>query len=320
MHQHDTRHGKGVRLACCLTAALTMAWTSTPALAQAKPISPVIKINEAAAVTPITVDTLRDGLSMLSGSGGNITVLAGKEGKLLVDAGIAVSRPRVEAAIDKLGPGKIKVLINTHYHWDHTDGNKWVSEFKPTIYGQTNTTKRVGETVRVNDWDYTFEPMPAGARPTVSVDKEKTITFEGTKVVMKNFGHGHTDSDLWVYFPKADVLALGDIFWNGVYPFIDNQNGGGINLAIAWADKALKQAGPKTIVVPGHGPVGNRQQLQDWRNMLVAIRDNVQALKKQGKSREEIIAAKPTAKYDEQYGKFVIDPDFFTRLVYDGLK
>ncbi|MFL6708518.1 MAG: MBL fold metallo-hydrolase [Massilia sp.] len=308
------------RLASSLAVAATLASAGGFAWAQDKPISPVIKINEAAAVTPITVDPLRGGLSMLSGSGGNITVLAGKEGKLLVDAGIAVSRPRVEAAIDKLGPGKIKVLINTHYHWDHTDGNKWVSESKPTIYGQTNTLKRVGETVRVEDWDFTFDPLPASARPTVVVEKDKTITFEGTKVEMKNFGHGHTDSDIWVYFPKADVLVLGDIFWNGVYPFIDNENGGGINTAILWADKALKQAGPKTIVVPGHGPVGNRQQLQDWRNMLVAIRDNVQVLKKQGKSREAIIAAKPTAKYDAQYGAFVIDPDFFTRLVYDGLK
>lgn len=319
MHPHETHLGKRVRLACRLAAAVTLACAALPALAADKPISPVIKINEAAATTPITVDTLRDGMSMLSGSGGNITVLVGKEGKLLVDAGIAVSRPRVEAAIDKLGPGKIKVLINTHYHWDHTDGNKWVAETGATIYGQTNTLKRVSEKVRVDDWDFTFDPLPPKARPSITFEKDKTITFEGTKVVMKNFGHGHTDSDIWVYFPKADVLVLGDIFWNGVYPFIDNENGGGINNAILWADRALKQAGPKTIVVPGHGPVGNRQQLQDWRNMLAAIRDNVQALKKQGKSREEIIAAKPTAKYDAQYGAFVIDPDFFTRLVYDGL-
>src|SRR5205823_6202993 len=109
------------------------------------------------ATTPITVEPLRDGLSMLSGSGGNITVLAGKKGKLLVDAGIAVSRPRVEAAIDKLGPGTIKVLINTHYHWDHTDGNKWVAQSKPVIYGQTNTARRVADTVRVEDWNFTFD-------------------------------------------------------------------------------------------------------------------------------------------------------------------
>lgn len=285
----------------------------------AEAVSPVIKINEAAAKAEITVEPLRGGISVLMGSGGNITVLSAKEGKLMVDAGIAVSQARVEAALDKLGPGKVKYLINTHYHWDHTDGNKWVQASGATIIAHKNTLKHVSESTRVEDWNYTFDPLPEAARPKVLVDTDKTITFAGSKVIMKNFGDGHTDSDLWVYFAKADVLVLGDIFWNGVYPFIDNAHGGGINQAIRWADHAIKQCGANTIVVPGHGPVGNRAQLVEFRDMLATIRDNVAALKKQGKSLDEIIAAKPTAAFDAKYGKFVIDPAFFTRLVYAGL-
>lgn len=157
------------------------------------------------------------------------------------------------------------------------------------------------------------------ARPKVLVDSSKTITFDGTKVVMKNFGIGHTDSDIWVYFVKADVLVLGDIFWNGDYPFIDNAHGGGINQAIRWADLALKQTGPNTIVVPGHGAVGHRAELLEFRTMLAQIRDNVAALKKQGKTLDEIVAARPTAAFDAKFGAFVIEPSFFTRLVYGGL-
>lgn len=304
---------------CAFLLAAAAALAAVPMRARAQAPSPVIKINEAAAKAEISVEPLRGGLSVLMGSGGNITVLSGKDGKLMVDAGIAVSQARIEEALAKLGPGKIKYLINTHYHWDHTDGNKWVQQSGATIIAHKNTLKHVAESTRVEDWNFTFDPLPEAARPKVLVDKEKTITFDGGKVIMKNFGIGHTDSDIWVYFAKADVLVLGDIFWNGVYPFIDNAHGGGIKQAIRWADDALKQAGPKTIVVPGHGPVGDRAALLEFRNMLVRIRDNVATLKKQGKSLDQIVAAKPTAAFDAKFGKFVIDPDFFTRLVYAGL-
>lgn len=309
-----TNYGPGclrpLLLACSLYAATGQA---------AGPVSPVIKINEAAAKAEISVRPLRGGISVLMGSGGNITVLSSKAGKLMVDAGIAVSQPRIEAALARLGPGKIKYLINTHYHWDHTDGNKWVQQSGATIIAHKNTLKHVSEQTRVEDWNYTFEPLPAAARPKLLVDTGKTITFDGQKVIIKHFGNGHTDSDIWVYFSTQDVLVLGDIFWNGVYPFIDNAHGGGINQAIRWADEALKQAGAHTLVVPGHGPVGKRADLLEFRTMLAEIRDKVSALKKQGKSLDQTVAAKPTAAFDAKFGKFVIDPDFFTRLVYAGL-
>ena len=293
-------------------------WAPNHVFAQAT--SPVTKINEAAAKADITVQALRGDISVLMGSGGNIAVFTSPEGKLLVDAGIAVSRPKIQAALDGIGQTPLKYVINTHWHWDHTDGNEWVHNQGATIIAQENVLKRLSETTRVEDWNYTFQPWPEGGRPTVTFKSEKMLRFDGEAVLMKNFGPGHTDGDAFVYFPKADVLVLGDIFWNGIYPFIDNAAGGGIDGMIRWANAALDLATDKTIIVPGHGPVGNKAQLREFRDMLVTIRNNVSDLKKQGKTIDEVIAAKPTADYDSKWGNFVINPAFFTHLVYAGLE
>ncbi|WP_413626399.1 MBL fold metallo-hydrolase [Luteibacter sp. Lutesp34] len=287
---------------------------------EAKPVSPVIKINEAAATAPIESTPLRGPLTMLSGSGGNITVLNGKEGQFLVDAGIAVSRPRVEAALRAIGSGPVKYVINTHYHWDHTDGNPWLHDLGATIVGTAGTAKRVSTVTRVEFWDYTFQPLPAGGVPTDIVKKDKSYRFAGQTIEVKLARPSHTDTDLYVIFKEANVASLGDLFWNGVYPFIDNEHGGGIDGMIAADDAILAQLKDDVVIVPGHGPVGTKKQLKDFRDMLAGIRDAVSALKKQGKTRDEVVAAKPTAKYDDVYGHFVIGPDFFTRIVYDGLK
>jgi len=279
----------------------------------------VTKINEAAAKAEITVQSLRGNISVLMGSGGNITVLTGPEGKLMVDAGIAVSRPKIEVALNGISPAPLKYLINTHWHWDHTDGNEWVHSLGATVIAQENTLKRLSTTTRVEEWNYTFQPWPIGGRPTVTFKTDKTLKFDGETIVLKGFGPGHTDSDVTVYFTKADVMSLGDIFWNGVYPFIDSDTGGSIDGMIRLVNASLERVTDKTIIIPGHGPVGNRAQLIEFRDMLMAIRENVARLKKQGKSLDEVIVAKPTAAYDAKWGGFVIDPVFFTRLVYASL-
>ena len=139
--------------------ALSLAWLA-PGRVHAEAVSPVVKINEAAAKAEITVERLRGNISVLMGSGGNITVLTGPEGKLLVDAGIAVSRPRIQAALDGISDAPLKYLINTHWHWDHTDGNEWVHQAGATIIAQENTLKRLSTTTRVEDWSFTFQPWP----------------------------------------------------------------------------------------------------------------------------------------------------------------
>ncbi|WP_454056741.1 MBL fold metallo-hydrolase [Cupriavidus sp. Marseille-Q8015] len=267
----------------------------------------------------IIAKPLRGNVTVLMGSGGNITVLSGPDGKFLVDAGISKKHEKVRAALDRLGDTPIRYVVNTHWHWDHTDGNAWLHEVGATIVAHENTARHLTETTHVNAWNWTFDPVPVAARPTVLIHDRKEFDFAGTKIDVENFGYGHTDGDLWVYFKDADVLSLGDTFWNGFYPYIDNEDGGSIDGAIRWASKAVARTTEHTIVVPGHGAVGTRTQLIEFRDMLVTVRANVAALMHQGKSIDEIIAARPTAAFDEKWGNFVFNGEQFTRMVFAGL-
>jgi glyoxylase-like metal-dependent hydrolase (beta-lactamase superfamily II) len=308
-----------VRQALALTvlAVGDAAGPSGQALAQAD--SPVTRINAEAATSDITVQPLRGNVSAVMGSGGNITVLKGDDGKLMVDTGIMLSRAKLSAALDSISVAPPKYAINTHWHWDHTSGNEWIHQAGATIIAHEKTAKHLAARIRVEDWQYTFDPSPEGALPTLIVRTDLTLNFGNENVLIRSYSPAHTDGDLYVYFAKADVLATGDTYWNGLYPFIDTGAGGGIDGMIQAANANIALATDKTIVVPGHGPVSGRAQLIEYRDMLVGIRDNVAALKKQGKSLGEVIAAKPTAAYDTKWGSFVIDPAFFTRLVYNSL-
>ena len=267
----------------------------------------------------LVAQALRGNITVLMGSGGNITVLSGKDGKFQVDAGISKSQDKLAAALTRIGQAPVKYVVNTHWHWDHTDGNAWLHAAGATIVAQQNTARRLSQTTHVNAWNWTFDLVPAGARPTLLVDSKMTFDVDGAEIDVENFGHGHTDGDLWVYFRDADVLALGDTFWNGYYPYIDNEDGGSIDGAIRWADMAVARTSDHTLVVPGHGPVGNRADLIAFRDMLVAVRNKVEALKRQGKSLDEIVAARPTAAFDATWGNFVFNGEQFTRMVYAGL-
>jgi glyoxylase-like metal-dependent hydrolase (beta-lactamase superfamily II) len=267
----------------------------------------------------LVVIPVRGNITVLMGSGGNVVVLSGAEGKFLVDAGISKSQEKMRAALDKIGPGPLKYLVNTHWHWDHTDGNAWMHEAGATIIAHIKTFKHLTETTHVNAWNWTFDPVPDGARPTLLVESKSAFSFAGGQLEIEYLGEGHTDGDLWVYFKDADVLALGDTFWNGIYPYIDNEGGGSIDGAIHWANEAVMRTTDHTILIPGHGPVGTRAELVEFRDMLVAIRDNIVALKRQGKSLDEIIAAKPTAAFDDKWGKLVFNGPKFTKMVYAGL-
>jgi glyoxylase-like metal-dependent hydrolase (beta-lactamase superfamily II) len=129
----------------------------------------------------------------------------------------------------------------------------------------------------------------------------------------------HTDSDISVHFTDADIIDVADTFWNGHFPFIDYSTGGSFDGMIRAAEANVAGVTDKTIVIPGHGPIGNKSQLIEFRDMLVSVRDKVSTLKKEGKSLEEVVAAKPTADYDAKWGGFVVNGDFFTKLVYKGI-
>jgi glyoxylase-like metal-dependent hydrolase (beta-lactamase superfamily II) len=307
---------------CCVGGAAyaaTAGWL-TPRQAYAEARGLVSLIKDSAAVSPIATHGLRNNISILEGSGGNIAVLTGSDGKVLVDAGIGVSRPQITKALDALGAEPITHLINTHWHFDHADGNEWLHSAGAKIIAQDNTRKHLAGIQRVEDWDYNFLPSPAGAIPSEVFAREHALKLNGASIGLKYYEPAHTDSDISVTFAEANVIHVGDTYWNGIYPFIDYSTGGSIDGMIAASDANLAVTNNETIIIPGHGkPVSNRAELQEFRDMLVAIRNNVAKLKKEGRTRDETVAAKPTAAFDAKWGQFLIDPGFFTRLVYEGV-
>jgi glyoxylase-like metal-dependent hydrolase (beta-lactamase superfamily II) len=312
---------RGFCMCCIGGAAFATAgtWLTPPqAFAEARGLVSLIK--DSAAVSPIVTHRLRNNISALEGSGGTVAVVTGRDGKVLIDAGIAVSRPQLTRALAELGAEPITHLINTHWHFDHTDGNAWLNAAGAKIIAQENTRKYLSQVQRVEDWDYNFLAQPPGGMPTEVFAREHSLKLNGLAIALKHYGPAHTDSDISVTFPEANVAHLADTFWNGIYPFIDYSTGGSIDGMIAASEANLAATNDETIIIAGHGKaVGTRAELQEFRDMLVAIRDNVAALKKQGRSRDETVAAKPTAAFDAKFGNFVIDPAFFTRLVYEGV-
>jgi glyoxylase-like metal-dependent hydrolase (beta-lactamase superfamily II) len=312
---------RGFCLCCAGGAAFaaTSGWlTPRQAFAEARGLVSLIK--DSAAVSPIVTHRLRNNVSVLEGSGGNIAVLTGPDGKVLIDAGIGVSRPQITKALADLGADPVTHLINTHWHFDHADGNEWLHSIGAKIIAQENTRKHLSGVQRVEDWDYNFLPLSSGGIPSEVFAKEHRLKLNGSTIDLKYYSPAHTDSDISVTFAEADIVHVADTFWNGIYPFIDYSTGGSIDGMIAASDANLTATTNNTIIIPGHGhPVSNRAELKEFRDMLVAVRDNVAALKKQGRSRDEIVAARPTAAFDAKWGQFVIDPGFFTRLVYEGV-
>jgi glyoxylase-like metal-dependent hydrolase (beta-lactamase superfamily II) len=281
--------------------------------------SPVLTIRNAAASAKITVTKLRGNVSVLEGSGGNIAVLTGRDGKLLVDAGITASRPRINEALTGISSDPVKHLINTHWHFDHTDGNEWLHSVGAEITAHENTRKHLSVTTRVEGWNFTFPPAPKGALPTKVFEKDLKLHLNGTTLALDHYPPAHTDSDIFIEFTGADIIHVADTFWNGYFPFIDYSTGGSIDGMIRAAEANIARVSDKTIVIPGHGPIGNKSQLIEFRDMLVSVREKVSALKKGGRSLDEVLAAKPTGDYDAKWGGFVIDGKNFTGLVYQGV-
>lgn len=284
-----------------------------------KPVSPVTIIITAAAKTPITVQKLQENFSVLLGSGGNIIVFNGPEGKLMIDAGISVSKDKIKKALAGISDQPVKHLINTHWHFDHASGNEWIHQTGATIIAHAKTRANLMKTIRVEDWNHTFTPAPKGALPTILFDNEHTLHMNGETIKLHHYGPAHTDCDTSVHFENADVLHVADTWWNGHYPFIDHNSGGNIKGMIRAANGNLQHVSAKTIIVPGHGPVGNKEQMIEYRDMLEDITAKIESLKKQGRSLKEIVASKPTKSYDAKWGTYVIDPDLFTKLVYRGV-
>ena len=259
-------------------------------------------------------------VSMLTGSGGNIGVSAGPDGVFVIDDQFAPLGPKIRAAIKTLSDKPIRVVINTHWHGDHTGGNAGLAETGAVIVAHENVRKRLS-TEQFNA-AFNRKTPPASnplTLPIITFADSVTLHVNGEDVEVRHVAPAHTDGDSIIHFKKSNVLHMGDNFFNGMYPFMDVDSGGSIDGAVAAADAGLSMADGATKVIPGHGPMGSKADLQKYREMLGGIRDRVKALVAQGKTLDQIVAAKPTAQWDAAWGGGFMKPDLFVGVVHRSL-
>jgi cyclase len=261
---------------------------------------------------------LNGNVYIFKGTMANSAALIGEDGALLVDSG---DKPEVaeklQAAVASLTPKPIRFLINTHWHFDHVNGNEWMGSRGITIIGQAKMRERVATQPAMGG---TSPVKPVGL-PMITFSRDLTLQLDGEEVYLfhPSVGEAHTDGDTIVFFRKANVVHLADLFFNGLYPYIDVPAGGWIDGIIKAGQEVLPMINDQTILIPGHGPVTNKKRFEEYLAMLSDISAKVTALIKEGKSAEEVKKSKPTAAYDADWAKGFMNPDQFTQLVYAGL-
>ncbi len=268
---------------------------------------------------PIEAQKLADNLTLLSGPGGNVVVLNAPDGKFVVDTFLLPAWPKLKERLDGISNAPLKFVIDTHWHFDHTDNNALLHAAGATVLAHENTKKRMSEPHDLPVFGLHFDPSPAEALPQQTFATSHKLEANGETLALQHLAPAHTDTDIYVHFQKANVIHMGDTFFNGMYPYIDSSTGGKIGGMIAAADKVLPLAGNYTKIVPGHGPVGNKADLAKFREMLVTTRDRVQKLKSAGKSVQEAVAEKPLADLDAAWGKGMLNSDLFVQVVYLAL-
>lgn len=267
----------------------------------------------------IKTTRLADDFYTLEGQGGRISVLTGPEGVLLVDSQFAPLTERLVAAIRKISNKPIRFLINTHLHGDHTGGNENFARLGVLIFGRDQLRTRLQHPAPAPDGS-PGKPAPPGALPVVTYDGPVTIHLDGEDVQLIPIRNAHTDGDTLISFPHHDILAVGDYFRAVGYPYVDLTNGGSLVGLLAGLGETIGLAGPMTKIIPGHGPIVDRTALIAQRDMVIAVRDRVAALVSQGKSLEEVIAAKPTASFDAQVPQSDQTAERFVRWMYAEVK
>lgn len=271
------------------------------------------------AAAPIETTRLTDALALLSGPGGNVVVLNGPDGKVVVDTFVLGAWEKLKQALDAIGPAPLKAAIDTHWHFDHADNNAAFRAGGASVIAHENTAKRMAERHDVKALGMVFPASPPEALPTVTFRATHQLDANGDQITLGYIPPAHTDTDIYIRFAKGNVLHLGDLFFNGMYPFIDASTGGTIGGMIAAANTCLTLTDSGTKIVPGHGPLADVAALTKYRDMMVTVRDRVQKLKAAGRTADDTVAAKPTADLDAVWGKGFLPPDAFVSIVYATL-
>jgi len=268
----------------------------------------------------IKTTDLGSGLAMLQGAGGNIGVSTGADGVFLIDDQYAPLTEKIRAAIGALSKEPIRFVLNTHWHGDHTGGNENLGDGGALILAHHHVRERLSTEQFQAIRNRTIPASPRSAWPVVTFEDRLTLHLNGQTIEVTHVDPAHTDGDSIVYFREADLLHMGDTYFSGMYPYIDTSSGGEVDGMIAAADRGLAIAGPKTRIIPGHGPLSSREDLVGTREMLVSVRDLVRKLIAEGLDRDQVIARKPSKDSDGEYGGGFMKPDVFVGIVFDSLK
>ena len=303
-----------------LVLALAVTGAASRGMAQARTGETVIqRATEQFDSSPLTTTSLGNGLFMFSGDGGDVTAIVDDGSTLLIDSGIDSRVTDLSDAIFKATGRPITRLVNTHWHFDHTGGNVYFGSAGVSIIAQENVKKRLMSVQDVPFVGLRDGHYPSQALPTVSYSSSMTLHQGSQQLTLVNYGPAHTDGDTVIYIAPANVAVVGDIFSNHVYPIIDLASGGSIDGLILSVDRILAQTDEQTKIVPGHGPVATRADLQAYRDMLVQVRQRIQALITAGKTMAEAVAAAPTKDFDAKWGSGYVTPDVFTKIVFSSL-
>lgn len=252
---------------------------------------------------------VRDNIYMLTGSGGNIGVLTGEDGIVMIDDQFLQLGDKIKEAIAALDKGPIRFTLNTHIHGDHSGSNEYFKRAGSTIVAHEVVRDRM---IR--------QPRDKDAWPVITFPGKLSLHLNGQDIDLLHFEAGHTDGDVIIHFKQANVFHMGDVFVRYGYPYIDMSNGGNINGLISTVDKALTIMNDQSLVIPGHGEVCKKDEVKKYRDRLAAIRDKVASALKQGKKPEDLAGLGITKAYDAEWGKGFIKGNDFVMVVAAGLK
>lgn len=306
-------------------AALAMRDASWPVLAQQPQPStpaapnPIQSMLAAGATTPVQATKLTDTIYLLQGVGGNMVVQSGPDGKLLIDSSVATAARLVRQAMDKLNARPLKLLINTHWHFDHTSGNASMHDAGAFIIAHQNTRLRLSTPQKIRILNLDFPASSTGGLPQQTFGDREKLYYNNDEIELVHTPDAHTDSDLFVHFANGNVIHTGDLWFNNTYPLIDDGTGGTINGMIQGIDQVLALSDDRTKIVPGHGALGDKTALMKYRAMLALVANRVEKLKIGGQTLAQVVAARPTADLDSAWAHGSIQPDTFVTLVYNTL-
>lgn len=269
----------------------------------------------------VTIETVpvSDGIYMLVGQGGNIGLSVGDDGAFIIDDQFAPLSEKIKAAIAGQTDQPVRFVVNTHWHGDHVGGNEPFGNDGAVIFAHENVRARLAAGRPAMGGQQAIPPAPEAALPVVTFADGVTFYWNGQTIQVTHVAPSHTDGDSIIHFREANVIHTGDSYINSGYPFIDTSSGGRIEGFISNTKKLLSMVDNDTRIIPGHGPVAGREDVEEFLNVLQLSRDRIGALKQQGKSLEEIQAARPMAEYDKEWGAGFINPDRWIEGVYNTM-